>query len=128
MLFMKSEPDTAAPIIRTGTDGRLCFSLQQREAMLDAFEASGRSALAFSKEHGVKYQTFISWLRKRRELAVHDNPSAPVFAEVVMKDAGQPPASTGLRLTLPCGTVMDVTSRAALPLALELLQALRRPC
>lgn len=89
MLLMKSETDTAAPIIRTGTDGRLCFSLQQREAMLDAFEAGGRSALAFSKEHGVKYQTFISWLRKRRELAVAGNPSGPAFAEVVMKDAGK---------------------------------------
>jgi hypothetical protein len=48
---MKSEPDTAASIIRTGTDGRLCFAPQQREAMLDAFAASGQSALAFSKEH-----------------------------------------------------------------------------
>jgi hypothetical protein len=96
--------------------------------MLDAFEASGQSALAFSKEHGVKYQTFISWLRKRRELAVAQNPSGPAFAEVVMKDGDQASASTGLRLTLPCGTVVDVTSRAALPLALELLQALRHPC
>jgi hypothetical protein len=125
---MKSEPDTAASIIRTGTDGRLCFAPQQREAMLDAFAASGQSALAFSKEHGVKYQTFISWLRKRRDGTVGERQSAPAFAEVVVKDADQTSTFTGLRLTLPCGTVMDVASRAALPLALELLQALRRPC
>lgn len=125
---MKSEPDAAATIIRTGTDGRLCFSVQQREAMLDAFEASGQSALAFAREHGVKYQTFILWLRKRRESASVAGESGPAFAEVVVKDAGQASVSTGLRLTLPCGTIMDVASRAALPLALELLQALRRPC
>ncbi len=125
---MKTEPDTTASIIRTGTDGRLCFSHQQREAMLDAFEASGHSALAFSKEHGVKYQTFISWLRKRRECVVDAVQSGPAFAEVVMKDADQTSAIAGLRLTLPCGTVMDVASRAALPLALEILQTLRRPC
>jgi hypothetical protein len=128
MLFMKSEPDTAAPIIRTGTDGRLCFAPQQREAMLDAFESSGQSALAFSKEHGIKYQTFISWLRKRRDGAADTGQSGPAFAEVVMKDADQTSTFTGLRLTLPCGTIMDVASRAALPLALELLQALRHPC
>jgi hypothetical protein len=96
--------------------------------MLDAFAASGQSALAFSKEHGVKYQTFISWLRKRRDGTVGERQSAPAFAEVVVKDADQTSTFTGLRLTLPCGTVMDVASRAALPLALELLQALRRPC
>lgn len=111
-MLTKSEPETAAPIIRTGTDGRLCSSPQQREVMLDAFEASGQSALAFSKEHGIKYQTFILWLRKRHQLAVDDNPSGPAFAEVVMKDADQASASIGLRLTLPF-----VTSRAALPLA-----------
>lgn len=64
---MNSEPECAASIIRTGTDGRLCCDPQQRETMLDAFEASGQSALAFARSHGVKYQTFVSWLRKRRE-------------------------------------------------------------
>ena len=96
--------------------------------MLDAFEASGQSALAFSKGHGVKYQTFISWLRKRREGAVGAGQSGPAFAEVVVKDTNQTSAFTGLRLTLPCGTVMDVASREVLPLVLELLQTLRRPC
>jgi hypothetical protein len=128
MLFMKSEPEIAATIIRTGTDGRLCFDKLQREKILDAFESSGQSALAFAREHGVKYQTFISWIRKRRERAVQAAPSGPAFAELVMNDVESVSAFTGLRLTLPCGTVVDVASRASLPLALELLQTLRRPC
>ena len=33
-----------------------------------------------------------------------------------------------LRIVLPCGTALEVASRAALPLAAELLQTLRRPC
>ena len=125
---MNSEPECATSIIRTGTDGRLCCDPQQRETLLDAFEASGQSALAFARNHGVKYQTFVSWLRKRREAAADSGRPGPAFAEVVVKDADQAPAPAGLRVTLPCGTVMDVASRAAMPLALELLQALRRPC
>ena len=84
----------------------------------------------FARNHGVKYQTFVSWLRKRREAAADSGRPCPAFAEVVVKDADQAPAPApaGLRVTLPCGTVMDVASRAAMPLALELLQALRRPC
>jgi len=38
------------------------------------------------------------------------------------------PQAPGLRIVLPCGTVLEVASRAALPLAAELLQSLRRPC
>ena len=49
MLLMNSEPECATSIIRTGTDGRLCCDPQQRETLLDAFEASGQSALAFAR-------------------------------------------------------------------------------
>jgi hypothetical protein len=50
----ESVPQT---LIRTGSDGRLRFSRQQRDALVDAFEASGVSAMAFAKEHGVDYQS-----------------------------------------------------------------------
>lgn len=128
MLLMNSEPAPAATIVRTGTDGRLRYDPLQREALLDAFASSSQSALAFARQHGVNYQTFISWLRKRRERGSSPPHHAPAFAEVLMNACGQPAAFEGLRLKLPCGTSVEVTSRAALPLALELLQALRRPC
>jgi transposase-like protein len=125
---MSSEPESAATIVRTGTDGRLRYDPQQREALLDAFTSSGQSALAFARQHGVNYQTFISWLRKRRECGAPLPPDTSAFAEVLLDRADQPAASSELRLTLPCGTSVDVPSRAALPLVLELLQALRHPC
>lgn len=128
MLLMSSEPAPAATIVRTGTDGRLRYGPLQRDALLDAFASSSQSALAFARQHGVNYQTFISWLRKRRERGASPPLGTPAFAEVLMNAAGQPSAFEGLRLTLPCGTSVEVSSRAALPLALELLQALRRPC
>jgi DNA-directed RNA polymerase specialized sigma24 family protein len=74
------------------------------------------------------YQTFIAWLRKERERGASLLPDgAPAFAEVMMQQASQCP-SAALRMVLPCGTVMEIQSRAALPLAAELLQSLRRPC
>jgi len=61
-----SEP-TDSSIIRTGSDGRLRYSPDQRQALLDAFDRSGMSAMSISREHGVHYQTFIAWIRKRRQ-------------------------------------------------------------
>jgi hypothetical protein len=122
-----SEPSTATTIIRTGSDGRLRYTVGQRQELLEAFDRSGLSAMAFSRHHGVSYQTFIAWLRKRRDSSEALPPGVPAFAEVLLQDP--PPASgAALRIVLPCGTTLEVASRAALPLAAELLQSLRRLC
>ena len=67
---MQSTSSELAPpdstIIRTGSDGRLRFTTDQRQALIDAYDASGMSAMAFARKHGVHYSTFIAWLRKRR--------------------------------------------------------------
>ena len=112
-------------IIRTGRDGRLRFTPEQRHELLAAFERSGQSAMAFARGHGVNYQTFIAWLRKRRQSVI---PSAggPAFAEVLLESASR--AAAPLRVTLPCGSVVEIGSHAAIALAVELLTALRRPC
>lgn len=123
----ESLPDTT--IIRTGSDGRLRYTPAQRSELLDAFERSGLSTMAFSSQHGVSYQTFIAWLRKRRQSGITLPPGMPSFAEVMLQE---PPSalntSVTLRILLPCGASLEVASRAALPLAIELLQNLRRPC
>lgn len=127
MQSTSSEPPADTTIIRTGRDGRLRYSVAQRQQLLDAFARSGLSAMAFSRHHGVSYQTFIAWLRKQR-IAGETLPSGPpAFAEVMIHEPVAPQAA-GLRIVLPCGTALELTSRAVLPLALELLQSLRSPC
>ena len=121
-----SEPSDTT-IIRTGSDGRLRYSPGQRQELLEAFDRSGLSAMAYSRQHGVSYQTFIAWLRKRRQASEALLPGVPAFAEVMLQEA-QPSPTAALRIVLPCGTLLEVASRAALPLATELLQSLRRPC
>lgn len=85
--------------------------------------------MAFARQHGVKYQTFIVWLRKRRE-DVRSTASGPkqAFAEVLVADKPSACATAALRMILPCGTVVEIASRAALPLAVELVTTLRRTC
>ena len=58
--------DTDTLILKTNALGRIRMPADQREAILDAFEQSGMSALAFARQIGVKYPTFASWLQKRR--------------------------------------------------------------
>jgi|GEM_PF-4125838 len=51
---------------KTDVFGRVRISKEHREALLDAFENGGTSGLAFARTHGVNYQTFASWIQKRR--------------------------------------------------------------
>ena len=127
MQSTSSEPSPTSTIIRTGSDGRLRYSREQRQDLLEAFDRSGLSAMSFSRQHGVSYQTFIAWVRKRRECGDILLPNAPAFAELMLQQPSHD-LSTGLRILLPCGMVIEVPCRSALPLATELITTLRRPC
>ena len=131
MQSTSSHPATDdSTIIRTGSDGRLRYSPDQKQSLLAAFDRSGISAMAFARQHGVQYQTFIVWLRKRREQgpAPALDSSMPAFAEVLVNHAAHLASAGSLRIVLPCGAAIEITSSASLPLTLELLAALRRPC
>ena len=97
---MQSTPSEPAPsdssIIRAGSDGRLRFTPAQRQELLDAFDRSGLSAMAFARGHGICYQTFIAWQRKRREQptlpATHSGPAfapPPNFPIIVLPFSGR---------------------------------------
>jgi transposase-like protein len=129
MQSMPTDPEPAdSSIIRTGSDGRLRYSPDQRQALLDSFDRSGMSAMSFTRQHGVQYQTFIAWIRKRRQDTIPSETSGPAFAEVLLNGRESALPAGGLRIVLPCGAMLEVGSRAALPLAVELLNTLRRPC
>lgn len=55
-----------AALLKTDVLGRVTLGREQREAVLDAFEASGMTGQAFALQHGIKIQTFASWIQKRR--------------------------------------------------------------
>ena len=84
-----SEPADSS-IIRTGSDGRLRYSPDQRQALLDAFDRSGMSAMSFTRQHGVHYQTSIAWIRKRRQNSSQSEIEGPGFAEVISRLGDDP--------------------------------------
>src|SRR5213592_4347996 len=53
-------------ILKTDVLGRVHTPKKRREVLLDEFEKSGASGLAFAKLIGVNYQTFANWVQKRR--------------------------------------------------------------
>jgi hypothetical protein len=61
-----SEEVIVGDILKTDVLGRITVGRAQREAILDAFEASGMTGSAFALHHGIKIQTFASWIQKRR--------------------------------------------------------------
>ncbi len=54
-------------LIRQDRLGRMRFTREQRESLLDAYEASGLTGPQFAALHGVAYQTFATWAQKRRK-------------------------------------------------------------
>ena len=99
MQSTSSHPEAGdSTIIRAGSDGRLRDSPAQKQSLLEAFDRSGTSAMAFARQHGVQYQTFIAWLRKRREEVPALDRSGPAFAEVLVSHSASAEALTS-RLT-----------------------------
>jgi hypothetical protein len=55
-----------APHLKRDVLGRVTLPASQREALLDEFERSGMKGLPFAQLVGIHYQTFASWIQKRR--------------------------------------------------------------
>jgi len=56
----------AEPLLKTDVLGRVRTPVERREMLLDEFEKSGLSGKKFAAMTGVSYQTFASWIQKRR--------------------------------------------------------------
>jgi len=85
----------------------------------------------------LKYQTFATWLQKRRRagggypaLPAPDNFPTLILAEVEAPMPGRPPATTPLEIRLPGEAVLLLSDSSQLPLAAALLRQISssRPC
>jgi hypothetical protein len=93
-------------ILKTDSKGRVRTPPQRRESLLEEFERSGLSGKKFAELAGIKYQTFATWLQKRRRQGQPSRPPAdPVrWLEALVDQAssgGRNP--TGLVVELPGG-------------------------
>ena len=132
-------------VFKVDARGRVQTQRARREELLDEFERSGASGQAFAKLVGIKYQTFASWVQKRRRTrgqhpaasTVKALPSTAADAlrlveAVVERDVDQAVAADreSLCVHLPGGVRVEVRDGRQARLAAELLQALTaaRPC
>ncbi len=128
-------------VLKTDALGRITLSKEHRKALLDAFDESGLKGLEFARLHGVNYQTFASWVQKRRRergLYPVEKPAINetlklTLVEVDLPAAIEPPGAKDktpaalVEILLPGGLSIRVTGSGSVPLAVELANALR-PC
>lgn len=117
-----SDDDRRNQLLKIDTRGRIRSTQKQRDAVLDAYEASGLSGPDFCRVHGFKYQTFATWRQKRRESREGDNLKATAATETVtLLEASAEELSGSLRIDLPGGARIEVCDRNQSRLAAQLL-------
>lgn len=126
-------------VLKTDVLGRVRVKKARRNALLDEFERGGTSAQAFAKMVGIKYQTFASWVQKRRRARQQYPPAAKALpsasagtlrlVEATIERSAEPDGQ-GLCVHLPGGARIEVRDARQAALAAALLQALvpGRPC
>lgn len=113
-------------LLKTDARGRVRSTQQQRDAVLDAYEASGLSGPEFARVHGIKYQTFATWRQKRREgregKSTGTRGSEQPITLVEVTPERQP--SDCLHIELPGGSRIEVSDQNQTRLAAQLLTEL----
>ena len=121
-------------VLKTDVLGRVWTSAERREALLDEFEKSAMSAAKFAEFVGVKYQTLVSWVQRRRrsrgkvpgdERTAGSVPAVRFVEAMVQTQATSGSgAPGGLRIDLPGGASVEIASREQMLLLGELLRVL----
>ena len=117
-------------ILKADRGGRLRYTPEQKQALVEAYESSGLSCPRFAALHGVNYQTLVSWLKKRRQAS----PDHPALRSLVPAEleGGSPhlAAALPMEILLPCGVRLAVHSPSQLHMAATLIRELHhpRPC
>jgi hypothetical protein len=124
-------------ILKTDVLGRVKTPSARREQLLDEFERSGLSGQKFAECAGLRYQTFATWVQKRRRQrgaypAQKDSPkTAPTLrwleAVVAGAQSHDDKESKALPVQLPGGARLEISRAAQIPLAVALLTALEKP-
>jgi transposase-like protein len=112
-------------ILKTDVLGRVRMPADKREAILDEFERSGMSGAKFAERIGVKYQTFASWVQKRRRKRGQSGGSrSPSLALVEAVAGGPEQASETLMVELPGGAKVEMRGTEQAPAVAALIREL----
>ena len=117
-------------VLQVDERGHVRVSRERREALLEEFERSGMSGAKFARLAGIKYPTFMYWLKQRRESSESrgegglSEAPAVSFVEALVDGCSRRPPGEGLMIELAGGARLRVESPIQLRLAAELLRML----
>lgn len=141
--------DEPSEPLKRDVSGRGTATKAQREALLDEFERSGLNGKPFARVAGVNYQTFASWIPKRRRArgdyapgvgneflerrAIKPVQSLRLLEALVARPTGTsaPEASPNhqvLKLLLPAGAKLLIAKAPQVVLVAPVITALAKPC
>jgi len=118
---------------------RLRTSPERRRAILEGFDRSGVSAAEFARLVGIKYSTFAQWVQKRRRepdqsrsrrKTTPSKQQTPLRLLEAVLDGPNLPAAIhprSVKLQLPGGVQMELSSVDQAPLVAALVKALQLP-
>jgi hypothetical protein len=121
-------------LLKTDTKGRVQTPPERRETLLEEFERSGLSRAQFAQLSGIKYQTFASWVVRRRKQRgavtpgmTSPNPVRWLEAVVTKAKMAHGEAGAPVTLRLPGGVALDLTEAGQIDLTAALIRALEKP-
>ena len=133
---MNTKP-TDEVVLKQDVLGRVKTPKVRREQLLDEFERSGLPGLKFAELAGIKYQTFATWVQKRRRQR-GDYVAGKLTAakksmhwlEAVVAPAQNPGGQSqpALVLVLPGGVRVEIADLKQVALAAALVRALEKSC
>ena len=130
---MTTTTDAVEGVIKTDVLGRLRTSAARRENLLEEFESSGITATKFAALAGIKYQTFATWLQKRRRQGKLPTKTTDTvrWLEAVVEKAQTSGGKSPLALVvveLPGGARVEISDLKQVEMAAALVRALQKPC
>jgi hypothetical protein len=122
---MASTQETSTSIIKSDRVGRTRYSQAYKDEVVAAYLQIGMSAAAFADHCGVKYPTFVSWLSKARLAGGAHAGRDEYGQQFILAEIGCGGTDVPLKLELPGGVIIHVSSSQHLGLLADLLKTLR---
>lgn len=116
---------TSGALVKSDRVGRTRYTKAYKAEVIQAYEKSGMSAAVFSEHCGVKYPTFASWIAKGKRSA-SGNPYCENddTQQFIIAEFGSHRTDESLKLILPSGIIVHVSSSSQLGLLADLLKTL----
>jgi transposase-like protein len=120
-----TQETTSTALVKSDRAGRTRYTKTYKSEVVAAYEQSGMTAAAFAQHCGIKYPTFASWLPKSKRSSQSNDQSHELAQPFVIAEFASPPAADSIKLELPSGVIVHISSSSQLGLLADLLKTLR---